>query len=56
MSRPVDQTKNAEKFLADTVHEERVDKVLWAMRIRPVSTYGLRTLIRFGAQPSDRPE
>jgi L-lactate dehydrogenase complex protein LldF len=34
MSRPVDQAKNAEKFLADTVHEQRLDKVLWAMRQR----------------------
>jgi L-lactate dehydrogenase complex protein LldF len=34
MSRPVDQAKNAEKFLAHTVHEERLDKLLWAMRIR----------------------
>jgi len=34
MSRPVDQAKNAETFLADTVHEERLDKVLWAMRMK----------------------
>jgi L-lactate dehydrogenase complex protein LldF len=34
MSSPVDQAKNAEKFLADTVHEERLDKLLWAMRMR----------------------
>jgi L-lactate dehydrogenase complex protein LldF len=33
-SRPLDQAKNAEKFLADTVHEERLDKLLWAMRMR----------------------
>jgi L-lactate dehydrogenase complex protein LldF len=33
-STPVDQAKNAEKFLADTVHEERLDKLLWAMRMR----------------------
>ncbi|HMD20561.1 MAG TPA: lactate utilization protein B [Alloacidobacterium sp.] len=34
MSAPVDQAKNAEKFLADTVHEQRLDKLLWAMRMR----------------------
>ena len=34
MSHPVDQAKNAEKFLADPVHEERLDKLLWAMRLR----------------------
>jgi L-lactate dehydrogenase complex protein LldF len=34
MSTPVDQAKNAERFLADTVHEERLDKVLWAMRMK----------------------
>jgi L-lactate dehydrogenase complex protein LldF len=34
MSHPVDQARNAEKFLADTVHEERLDKLLWAMRLR----------------------
>jgi L-lactate dehydrogenase complex protein LldF len=34
MSHPIDQAKNAEKFLADTVHEERLDKLLWAMRLR----------------------
>jgi L-lactate dehydrogenase complex protein LldF len=34
MSRPVNQARNAEAFLADTVHEERLDKVLWAMRVR----------------------
>ena len=34
MSGPVDQAKNAETFLADTVHEERLDKLLWAMRLR----------------------
>lgn len=30
----VDQAKDAEKFLADTVHEERLDKLLWMMRMR----------------------
>jgi L-lactate dehydrogenase complex protein LldF len=30
----VDQAKNAEAFLADTVHEERLDKLLWMMRMR----------------------
>jgi L-lactate dehydrogenase complex protein LldF len=34
MSHPIDQAKNAEKFLADTIHEERLDKLLWAMRLR----------------------
>jgi L-lactate dehydrogenase complex protein LldF len=34
MSRPVDHAKNAETFLADTVHEENLDKLLWAMRMR----------------------
>jgi len=34
MSAPVDQAKNAETFLADTVHEVRLDKLLWAMRMR----------------------
>jgi len=34
VSSPVDQAKNAEKFLADTVHEERLDKLLWGMRMR----------------------
>ena len=34
MSSPVDQAKNAEKFLADTVHEERLDKLLWTLRMR----------------------
>ncbi len=34
MSRPVDQAKNAEAFLADTVHEQRLDKLLWAARMR----------------------
>ena len=34
MSHSIDQAKNAEKFLADTVHEERLDKLLWAMRMR----------------------
>jgi L-lactate dehydrogenase complex protein LldF len=34
MSKPIDQAKNAEKFLADTAHEERLDKLLWAMRTR----------------------
>ena len=31
---PVNQAKNAEAFLADTVHEERLDKLLWMMRMR----------------------
>ena len=34
MSRPVDQAKNAETFLADTVHEERLDKLLWTLRMK----------------------
>jgi L-lactate dehydrogenase complex protein LldF len=34
MSRPVDQAKNAETFLSDMVHEERLDKLLWAGRMR----------------------
>ena len=34
MSHPVDQAKNAEEFLADTVHEQRLDTLLWAMRMR----------------------
>ena len=34
MSGVVDQARNAETFLADTVHEERLDKLLWAMRLR----------------------
>jgi L-lactate dehydrogenase complex protein LldF len=34
MSHPIDQAKNAEKFLTDTVHEPRLDKLLWAMRMR----------------------
>ena len=34
MNRPIDQAKNAEKFLVDTAHEERLDKLLWAMRTR----------------------
>src|SRR6202789_2757015 len=34
MSTPVDQAKNAERFLADTVHEQRLDKLLWTMRMR----------------------
>ena len=34
MSKPIDQAKNAEKFLADTTHEQRLDKLLWAMRLR----------------------
>jgi L-lactate dehydrogenase complex protein LldF len=34
MSTPVDQAKNAEKFLADTAHEQRLDKLLWTMRMR----------------------
>jgi L-lactate dehydrogenase complex protein LldF len=34
MSNPVDQAKNAETFLADTVHEERLDKLLWTLRMR----------------------
>ena len=31
---PVDQAKNAEAFLADTAHEDRLDKLLWMMRMR----------------------
>jgi len=31
---PIDQAKNAEAFLADTAHEQRLDKLLWAMRMR----------------------
>jgi L-lactate dehydrogenase complex protein LldF len=34
MNAPVDQAKNAEKFLADTVHEQRLDKLLWVGRMR----------------------
>ena len=34
MSKPIDQAKNAEAFLADTVHEQRLDKLLWVMRQR----------------------
>src|ERR1700723_4093054 len=34
MSHPVDQAKNAEEFLADTVHGQRLDRLLWAMRMR----------------------
>jgi L-lactate dehydrogenase complex protein LldF len=34
MSRPVDQAKNAETFLADTAHEERLDNMLWALRMK----------------------
>jgi hypothetical protein len=30
----VDQAKNAEAFLEDAVHEERLDKLLWMMRMR----------------------
>ena len=30
----VDQAKNAEAFLADAVHEDRLDKLLWMMRMR----------------------
>ena len=30
----VDQARNAEAFLEDTVHEERLDKLLWLMRTR----------------------
>jgi L-lactate dehydrogenase complex protein LldF len=30
----VDQAKYAEAFLADTLHEERLDKLLWMMRMR----------------------
>jgi L-lactate dehydrogenase complex protein LldF len=30
----VDQAKNAEVFLEDAVHEERLDKLLWMMRMR----------------------
>jgi L-lactate dehydrogenase complex protein LldF len=32
--RPTDQSKNAEVFLEDTVHEEHLDKLLWMMRMR----------------------
>jgi L-lactate dehydrogenase complex protein LldF len=31
---PVNQARNAEAFLEDTVHEERLDKLLWLMRTR----------------------
>jgi len=31
---PVDQAKSAEAFLADTIHEDRLDKLLWMMRMR----------------------
>jgi L-lactate dehydrogenase complex protein LldF len=31
---PVNQAKNAEAFLEDTVHEERLDKLLWLLRTR----------------------
>ncbi len=31
---PIDQAKNAEAFLADTTHEDRLDKLLWMMRMR----------------------
>jgi L-lactate dehydrogenase complex protein LldF len=30
----VNQAKNAEAFLEDTVHEDRLDKLLWLMRMR----------------------
>ena len=30
----VDQAKNAEEFLEDTTHEERLDKLLWMARMR----------------------
>jgi hypothetical protein len=30
----VNQAENAEAFLEDTVHEERLDKLLWLMRMR----------------------
>jgi len=31
---PVNQAKNAEAFLEDTVHEEHLDKLLWTLRMR----------------------
>jgi L-lactate dehydrogenase complex protein LldF len=31
---PVNQARNAEAFLEDTVHEDRLDKLLWLMRMR----------------------
>ena len=31
---PVNQARNAEAFLEDAVHEERLDKLLWLMRMR----------------------
>jgi L-lactate dehydrogenase complex protein LldF len=31
---PVDQAKNAEAFLEDAAHEERLDKLLWLIRMR----------------------
>src|SRR5208282_4659082 len=34
MTRPIDQAENAEQFLADTIHEQRFDKLLWAIRMR----------------------
>lgn len=30
----VDQSQEASKFLADAVHEERLDKILWGARMR----------------------
>ena len=30
----VDQAQEASKFLADPVHEERLDKILWAARMK----------------------
>jgi hypothetical protein len=30
----VDQAAAAAEFLADPVHEERLDKILWATRLR----------------------
>jgi hypothetical protein len=32
--RSVDQAMSAEAFLEDTVHEERLDKLLWMLRMR----------------------
>src|SRR5580658_4161209 len=32
--RVVDQANEAAKFIEDRVHEERLDKILWATRIR----------------------
>jgi hypothetical protein len=35
MSHPVDQAKNAETFLADTVHEQRLDNLQPSPTRRP---------------------